>query len=104
MLQQLTLPKNYRLNEDGDLEKYCLRCQDWWPADTDFFHADKVVKGGLCSWCKACVAQYRVIKKFGNATGHGKGFIDPFADLLFGYHDKDLPALWCQASIKFIRS
>lgn len=38
---------------DGELgqEKYCPRCDDWWPADKEFFWE---TKGKLFYCCKAC--------------------------------------------------
>lgn len=42
-----------RLDEDGELERYCPHCQEWWPATLEFYHARG--KGrGLSSWCRAC--------------------------------------------------
>ena len=36
------------------LEKSCGRCDDFWPADEEFFHK----RGeGLHSYCKACVSE-----------------------------------------------
>lgn len=48
-------------------EKWCGRCQDWWPADTEFFW--KTSKG-LWYCCKACY--YASDKRAGR-----RGQIDP---------------------------
>jgi hypothetical protein len=45
-----------RLDEDGELEKLCTRCQDWWPATTEFFYADG---DKLTAYCKACWQERR---------------------------------------------
>lgn len=43
----------YRLDEDGELEKRCTTCREYWPADTEFFYS---TGGGdrLQCYCKAC--------------------------------------------------
>ena len=38
---------------DG-VEKYCSKCADWWPADTEFWWAQKAGLLGLFGCCKAC--------------------------------------------------
>lgn len=39
-------------NTELGLEILCARCQEYWPADLEFFHK----KGdGLHSYCRACV-------------------------------------------------
>lgn len=52
----LELGKNYRLDEDGELEKMCTRCKEYWPADTEFFYKSG---DGLHTWCKACVQDWK---------------------------------------------
>ncbi len=39
---------------DLGTEKLCTSCNEWWPADTDFFHAQPSGVGGLFYCCKAC--------------------------------------------------
>jgi len=46
-----------RLNEDGDLEKQCGICGDWWYFDDEFFNRN--VSGNLASPCKACCIEIR---------------------------------------------
>jgi RNase P subunit RPR2 len=46
-----------RINEDCDLEKYCSGCQEWWPADTEFFYS--AGDGKLGNICKACYLEKR---------------------------------------------
>lgn len=41
-----------RLDEDGELEKYCPGCNEWWPADSEFFYSSG--HGKLAKLCKAC--------------------------------------------------
>lgn len=40
-------------------EKRCPRCNEYWPADTDFFYSQKGKKDGLHDWCKACYTAWR---------------------------------------------
>ncbi len=47
-----------RVSEDGSLERYCSKCQDWWPADREFFYTTGSKKK-LHSWCKACYNDWR---------------------------------------------
>jgi hypothetical protein len=46
-------------------EKQCTRCEDWWPADTEFFR--RQAKPGspnrLAPWCRACEADYQTEKR-----------------------------------------
>lgn len=48
----------YREGEDG-LEKRCSRCQEYWPADSEFFYASRALADGLNSNCKACYIENR---------------------------------------------
>lgn len=45
-----TLPT--RINEDGEVEKLCGHCLEYWPFDDEFFHRNG--SGNLSSPCKAC--------------------------------------------------
>ena len=47
----------YRINEDGEREKFCPRCKEWWPADKEFFYSNG--HRGLHSLCKACYIENR---------------------------------------------
>ena len=40
-------------------EKLCTRCDEWWPADTEFFYPQADAAGGLFYWCKACYAEWK---------------------------------------------
>lgn len=43
---------------DGETEKLCLKCGEWWPATTEFFY--RAHKGGyLRSPCKACISEQK---------------------------------------------
>lgn len=46
-------------SEEGYTEKYCPRCKEWWPADSEFFTSDRSSKDGLYHWCKACFTEWR---------------------------------------------
>lgn len=48
----LAIPRN-RATIDTELgtEAQCSRCEEFFPADTEFFFASK---GKVHSWCKAC--------------------------------------------------
>jgi hypothetical protein len=41
---------------DGETEKYCPVCREWWPADEEFFYFSK---GRLQYTCKACSNERR---------------------------------------------
>ena len=40
--------------EMGERLKYCNGCDDWHPADTEFFNEARSRKIGLSSWCRCC--------------------------------------------------
>ena len=42
--------------EDGELEKLCACCDDYWPATKEFWHLDR---GRFKSRCKACWLETR---------------------------------------------
>lgn len=49
-----------RVNEDGEMERYCSKCREWWPADSEFFYTTgKAGSGKLMDWCKACYKDWR---------------------------------------------
>lgn len=50
----------YRI-EDGEFHKKCGRCNDYWPADLEFFYSagGQRSKDGLHNWCKACYIAWR---------------------------------------------
>lgn len=45
-----------RLDEDGQPEKKCWICGDWWPADTEFYYP------GFAQ-CKACYLERKYEKR-----------------------------------------
>lgn len=69
-----------RRNELGDLEKICHKCNEWWPATTEFFHTHGKQRR-LHSPCKACIRETRIrnnrtrscIEAGCNALRHPKG-------------------------------
>jgi hypothetical protein len=48
----------YRYDEDGELEKRCSICREYWPADTEFFY-QSTSTDGLHTYCKACYYEHR---------------------------------------------
>lgn len=45
-------------------EKLCSRCDEWWPADEEFFFADKTSKDdGLEHECRACKRERRLARE-----------------------------------------
>lgn len=48
-------------------EKLCSRCEEWWPADGEFFWSDKNGLLGLFYCCKACY--YDMDKRPGRTSG-----------------------------------
>lgn len=44
----------YRYDEDGVLEKRCSHCQEYWPADSEFFYRNKSDGDGLHCMCISC--------------------------------------------------
>ncbi len=39
-------------------EKLCTKCDEWWPADVEFFYADPNGSAGLFYCCKACYLEH----------------------------------------------
>lgn len=60
----MTRPVTSRLRAgiDGQ-EKFCTRCVEWWPADTDFFFSDPEGQAGLFYCCKACYREWQTTTK-----------------------------------------
>jgi hypothetical protein len=52
----------YKVTDIG-LEKRCTACDDWWPADTEFFAVQSCKPDGLSSGCKCCHAEARKRKE-----------------------------------------
>lgn len=42
------------------IERHCKVCDDWWPADTEFYNS---TGGGLHYMCRACFAAWRDDRK-----------------------------------------
>ncbi len=51
-----------RFSAEG-LEKFCIRCVEWWPADTEFFFSDPEGQAGLFYCCKACYREWQASTK-----------------------------------------
>lgn len=43
-------------------EQTCTKCNESWPADTEFFFADKGKALGISSTCKACFEELPSVK------------------------------------------
>lgn len=50
----------YQFAPDGDLEMRCTHCQEYWPADTEFFYG---TLASLNSWCCACLNERKREKR-----------------------------------------
>lgn len=61
-----------KFDEFGTLEKFCSRCKEYWPADTEFFYATSSSSDGLHNWCMACYLENRYPDTRG-AVGHRYG-------------------------------
>jgi len=48
----------YQLTAIG-LERLCAKCDEYWPADTEFFWASPGSATGLHCWCKACYIAWK---------------------------------------------
>ncbi|MCY1411802.1 hypothetical protein D9M71_271940 [compost metagenome] len=44
---------------DLGLERRCSKCNDTWPADTEFFWSAPSTGAGLHCWCKACYLAWK---------------------------------------------
>jgi len=58
----------YRVSEDGELEKRCSICKDYWPADAEFFFSAGKNGDGLSETCKACYLENRFPNGRGNVN------------------------------------
>jgi hypothetical protein len=62
------IANNHRYIDDPVLgkQKLCSRCGEYWPMDSEFFHAKKGNRQNLHSYCIACekeyIAQYRAAR------------------------------------------
>ena len=45
-----------RVNEDGEAEQYCAKCDEWWPADKEFFYPHFAT-------CKACYLEAKYARR-----------------------------------------
>lgn len=57
----ITVRPRFQASEYGCTEKLCTRCDDYWPADSEFYYSTS--DGRLNSWCKACVNERRYEKR-----------------------------------------
>lgn len=53
-----------RINEDGERERQCAKCLEWWPADTEFFYSTgRKARPKLHSYCKACYLEWKAARR-----------------------------------------
>ncbi len=52
-----------QFNEDGEKERYCAGCDEWWPADKEFFFTSGHGPRQLASQCKACYLEKKNAKR-----------------------------------------
>lgn len=43
-----------KLDHDYGRLLFCVRCDEYWPADSEFFFTRPSNTDGLNNWCKAC--------------------------------------------------
>ena len=55
-------------------EKLCVRCNEWWPADTEFFFRCARTKDGLGYSCKACFFESPTYRARKDRTAMGPMF------------------------------
>lgn len=61
-----------KVSQNSQLEKTCTKCQEQWPADTEFFHRERRNADGLtgeCIACKASYDSYRIAGRFSKRNG-----------------------------------
>ncbi|MGA0610525.1 hypothetical protein [Caldimonas sp. KR1-144] len=56
---------------DLGAEKYCTRCNEWWPADGEFFYSDPTGLAGLFYCCKACYQEWKAAHLAKKAAARG---------------------------------
>lgn len=44
---------------DAELHKRCVKCKEYWPADTEFFYDSKAHNDGISDTCRACSCEQR---------------------------------------------
>ena len=52
------LAPKLRMTEYGQ-EKLCTRCNEWWPADEEFFAPNAQGSGQLFHYCRACQVEWQ---------------------------------------------
>lgn len=58
-MKQATHVPHDRLREAAEgLEKFCAKCEEWWPADREFFFGDPEGVARLFYCCKACYREH----------------------------------------------
>ncbi|MFP3343347.1 hypothetical protein R0J87_12635 [Halomonas sp. SIMBA_159] len=61
--QQRCIPEIERGIKTKDADKFCSGCQEYYPADTEFFYRDRREADGLRSKCKACYSELPSVQK-----------------------------------------
>lgn len=44
---------------ETELHKRCVKCKEYWPADTEFFYDSKAHNDGISDTCRACSCEQR---------------------------------------------
>ena len=81
------MPPKEMLDEYLGLVRYCSRCNEYWPADNEFFHANRCKPDGLSEYCKACFLEARhrwMVKKLGRPIRHQKLIKKTMLELIEG--------------------
>ena len=54
-----TWPRTLSFDEDGEVQRRCPRCGEYWPATTEFFGHRRGSGLPLTSYCRPCVTEFR---------------------------------------------
>jgi hypothetical protein len=69
LTQHRGVPEIERGIQAKEADKFCPGCQEFYPADTDFFYRDRRESDRLRSRCKACYSELPSVQKRQAAGG-----------------------------------
>lgn len=79
----MTVAANPTRTTEIGLEKWCPGCEQWWPADAEFFHTHPEGHCGLRSSCKACALVEQRVRR-GQLPAPSEPVPDVFTALRWG--------------------